>query len=165
MRNLAVAERLAERQALDRSYCCFYHKRTHARTGRYFVCSCCCRRSIARAICSCSSAIFVKPCSRKRFALARCHFADFSSPGFSGLSSIDIGCPLEQVAQLSSAIRDMVWHSAWDIERRVASQPAQLRTSWIAAQPARHFGSLTYTGQGYAPDGQSRVSRCQFPSD
>jgi hypothetical protein len=41
-----------------------------------------------------------------------------SSPGFSGLSSIDIGCPLEQVAQLSSAIRDMVWHSAWDIERR-----------------------------------------------
>jgi len=82
MRNLAVAERLGERQALDRSYCCFYHKRTHARTGRYFVCSCCCRRSIARAICSCSSAIFVKPCSRKRFALARCHFADFSSPGF-----------------------------------------------------------------------------------
>src|SRR5215469_10746974 len=64
MRNLAVAERLGERQALDRSYCCFYHKRTHARTGRYFVCSCCCRRSIARAICSCSSAIFVKPCSR-----------------------------------------------------------------------------------------------------
>jgi len=95
MRNLAVAERLGERQALDRSYCCFYHKRTHARTGRYFVCSCCCRRSIARAICSCSSAIFVKPCSRKRFALARCHFADFSSPGFSGSSSVDIGCPLE----------------------------------------------------------------------
>jgi hypothetical protein len=90
-------------------------------------------RSIARAICSCSSAIFVKPCSRKRFALARCHFADFSSPGFSGLCSIDIGCPLEQVAQLSSAIRDMVWHSAWDIERRVASQPAQLRTSWICS--------------------------------
>jgi hypothetical protein len=47
--------------------------------GRYFVCPCCCRRSIARAICSCSSAIFVKLCSRKRFALARCHFADFSS--------------------------------------------------------------------------------------
>jgi len=58
--------------------------------GRYFVCSCCCPRSIARAICSCSSAIFVKPCSRKRCALARCHFADFSSPGFSGLSSVDI---------------------------------------------------------------------------
>ena len=37
-----------------------------------------------------SSAIFVKPCPRKRFALARCHFADFSSPGFSGLSSVDI---------------------------------------------------------------------------
>src|SRR5262249_35101671 len=75
MRNLPVAERLGGRQALARSYCCFYHKRTHARTGPYFVCSCCCRRSIARAICSCSSAIFVKPCSRKRFALARCHFA------------------------------------------------------------------------------------------
>ena len=36
---------------------------------------------------------------RKRSALARCHFADFSSPGFSGLSSVDIGCPLEEVAQ------------------------------------------------------------------
>ena len=36
----------------------------------------------------------MKPCSRKRFALARCHFADFSSPGFSGLSSVDIGCIL-----------------------------------------------------------------------
>src|SRR5215467_13486530 len=67
--------------------------------GRYFVCSCCRRRSIARAICSCSSAILVKPCSRKRSALARCHFADFSSPGFSGLSSVDIGCPLEEMAQ------------------------------------------------------------------
>jgi ABC transporter substrate binding protein len=64
------------------------HRRYYARAaGRYFVCSCRCRRSIARAICSCSSAIFVKPCSRKRFALARCHFADFSSPGFSGLST------------------------------------------------------------------------------
>ena len=30
---------------------------------------------------------------------SRCHFADFSSPGFSGLSSVDIGCPLEEVAQ------------------------------------------------------------------
>ena len=46
-----------------------------------------------------SSAIVVKPCPRKRFALARCHFADFSSPGFSGSSSVDIGCPLEEVAQ------------------------------------------------------------------
>src|SRR5262249_23224502 len=76
------------------------HRRCYVgAAGRYFVCSCCCRRSIARAICSCSSAILVKPCSRKRSALARCHFPDFSSPGFSGLSSIDIGCPLEEVAQ------------------------------------------------------------------
>ena len=37
---------------------------------------------------------------------------------------VDIGCPLEEVTQLSSAIRDMVWHSAWDIERRGASQLA-----------------------------------------
>ena len=36
----------------------------------------------------------MKLCSRKRFALARCHFADFSSPGFSGLSAVDIGCIL-----------------------------------------------------------------------
>ena len=56
---------------------------------------------------------------------------------------------LRPMAQLSSAIREMVWHSAWDIERRGGSQPAELRTNWIAARPARHFGSLTYTGQGY----------------
>ena len=76
------------------------HRRCYVgAAGRYFVCSCCRRRSIARAICSCSSAILVKPCSRKCSALARCHFPDFSSPGFSGLSSVDIGCPLEEVAQ------------------------------------------------------------------
>src|SRR5262249_11132965 len=88
-----------------------------------------------------------------------------SSSQFVNTAQNGIGCPLEEVAQLSSAIRDMVGHSAWDIERRRASQPAQLKTSWIAACLARHFGPLTYTGQGYAPDGQSRVSRCRFPSD
>jgi len=124
MRNLAVAERLGERQALDRSYCCFYHKRTHARTGRYFVCSCCCRRSIARAICSCSSAIFVKPCSRKRFALARCHFADFSSPGFSGLSAVDIGCFLHTAGRenFNAHLRDELLNGEiFYTLRRVAS--------------------------------------------
>jgi len=62
-----------------------------ARLARYFVC--CRRRSIACAICSCSSAIFVKPCFRKLFARARCHSGD-SSRDFSRSSSVDIFCPL-----------------------------------------------------------------------
>src|SRR5262249_51648136 len=36
------------------------------------------RFSIKLAICSCSSAIFVKPCARKLFARARCHSGDSS---------------------------------------------------------------------------------------
>jgi hypothetical protein len=51
------------------------------------------RRSIISAICSCSSAIFVKPCSRRRLARARCHFGD-SSRDFSRSSSVDIFCAL-----------------------------------------------------------------------
>jgi len=66
------------------------------RAARYFVC-CCRRRSIACAICSCSSAIFVKPFARRRAARARCHFGD-SSRDFSRSSSVDIGCPLEEAA-------------------------------------------------------------------
>jgi len=37
--------------------------------------------------------------------------------------------------------------------------------SWIAARPAKHFVRLTWTGQGYLPDGQSRVLRCRFASE
>jgi hypothetical protein len=50
----------------------------------------------------------VKPCSRKRFALARCHFADFSSPGFSGSSSVDIGCFLRTAGRenFNARLRD-----------------------------------------------------------
>ena len=51
------------------------------------------RRSIISAICSCSSAIFVKPCSRRRLARTRCHFGD-SSRDFSRSSSVDIFCAL-----------------------------------------------------------------------
>jgi len=46
-------------------------------------------RSIACAICSCSSAIFVKPFARRR---------GDSSRDFSRSSWVDIGCPLEQAA-------------------------------------------------------------------
>jgi hypothetical protein len=64
---------------------------------RYFVRRCSRRwRSIVRAICSCSSAIFVKPFLRRCFARARCHsgVARASSwRGFLGSSSIDIFCP------------------------------------------------------------------------
>jgi hypothetical protein len=62
---------------------------THARRAISFA--------AAVAICSCSSAIFVKPCSRKLFARARCHSGD-SSRRFSRSSSVDIGCPLEEAA-------------------------------------------------------------------
>jgi Tol biopolymer transport system component len=63
---------------------------------------------MACAICSCSSAIFVKPFFRKPFARAQCHSAD-SSLGFSGLSSVDIGCPPEKVgAGIRRAGRDPV---------------------------------------------------------
>jgi hypothetical protein len=44
------------------------------------------------------SAIFVKPFFRKLLARDRCHSAD-SSLGFSGLSSVEIGCPPEKVAR------------------------------------------------------------------
>src|SRR5262249_3304913 len=62
---------------------------------RCFACCCSRRRSIACAICLCSSAIFVKPFFRKLFARSRCHSAD-SSRRFSESSSVDIGCPLEE---------------------------------------------------------------------
>jgi hypothetical protein len=67
------------------------------RAKRYFVC-CCRRRSIVSAVCSCSSAILVKPLLRKRLARARCHSGvsrKSSSRGFTGLSSVDIVCRLE----------------------------------------------------------------------
>src|SRR4029077_14616783 len=45
--------------------------------------------------CSCSFAIFVKPCARKLFARARCHSGD-SSRRFSRSSSVDIAAPLRK---------------------------------------------------------------------
>jgi hypothetical protein len=65
------------------------------RSRALFVCSCCCPRSIARAICSCSSAIFVKPCSRKRCALARCHFTELLLARLLRLVLGRHRCPLE----------------------------------------------------------------------
>ena len=64
----------------------------------YFACFCSRRwRSIVRAICSCSSAILVKPFLRRSFARARCHsgIAWASSwRSFLESSSIDMFCPI-----------------------------------------------------------------------
>jgi hypothetical protein len=65
------------------------------------------RRSIVCAICSCCSAIFVKPFSRSCFAQARCHSGvtwASSSRGFLGSSSIDIFCAHEDVAPARACI-------------------------------------------------------------
>jgi hypothetical protein len=48
---------------------------------------------------------------------------------------------------------------------RVSPWPRAEQLSWIAACPAKHFVRLIWTGQGYPPDGQSRVSRCRFASE
>jgi hypothetical protein len=66
-------------------------RQTPAHSAPYLVSCSRWRRSIISAICSCSSAIFVKPCSRRRFARARCHFGD-SSRDFSRSSSVDMLC-------------------------------------------------------------------------
>jgi hypothetical protein len=65
--------------------------RSHRRVAPSAFCAR--RRSIACAICSCSSAIFAKPLFRKPCARARCHAGvsrKSSSRGFLGLSSVDI---------------------------------------------------------------------------
>src|SRR5258708_27463717 len=107
------------------------------RAARYFVCSCR-RRSIACAICSCSSAIFVKPFFRKLFARTRCHSGD-SSRRFSRSSSVDIGRPLEEAAARGACrAGDLLGaHSrasapmrtpprAWGFRRRLSGVPKSL---------------------------------------
>src|SRR6516164_10396196 len=58
---------------------------------------------------------------------SRCHFADFSSPGFSGLSSVDIGCPLEEVAQ--ELARRVGMTLPGDVRRGRSPAPASVYTN------------------------------------
>jgi hypothetical protein len=48
---------------------------------------------------------------------------------------------------------------------RADYQPAQPAPHPGLRGPAKHFVRLIWTGQGYPPDGQSRVSRCRFASE